>query len=312
MRMRNMLAVLVVVAVVLSAGPAAVAQSTKKKIVFLSGRQSHGWNAHAYGADCQLLADAINAGVPAAEAVVVTGGWPKDMAILSDASAIVIACDGNGLIGSKQNYEKLDALAKQGVGIGFIHYSLDVGKDRGAFLTDWIGGFYDQNWSVNPTWPADFTTLPDHPITRGVKPFKIDDEWYYHMRFREGMGKVTPILTAIPPERTRKGQDGPHSGNPTVRARIGVPEHVMWCAERNGGGRGFGFTGGHVHWNYANDNYRKVLLNAICWSSKLDIPSDGIPSARPTVAQMEAHLEGERPAGWTVEKTAKMIAEVNR
>ena len=38
----------------------------------------------------------------------------------------------------------------------------------------------------------------DHPITRGVKPFAADDEWYYHMRFREGMSGVTPILTAMP------------------------------------------------------------------------------------------------------------------
>ena len=108
MRMRNMLAVLVVAAVVLSDGPTAMAQSARKKIVFLPGRQSHGWNAHAYGADCQLLADAINAGVPAAEAVVVTGGWPKDMAILTGASVIIIACDGNGIIGPKQNFEKLE------------------------------------------------------------------------------------------------------------------------------------------------------------------------------------------------------------
>ncbi len=44
--------------------------------------------------------------------------------------------------------------------------------------------------------------LPEHPITRGVKPFKINDEWYYHMRFREEMEGVTPILTDLPPDAT--------------------------------------------------------------------------------------------------------------
>ena len=35
-----------------------------------------------------------------------------------------------------------------------------------------------------------------------------------------------------------------HSGNPHVRARMGMPEHVAWAYERPGGGRSFGFTGG--------------------------------------------------------------------
>ena len=56
-------------------------------------------------------------------------------------------------------------------------------------------------------------------------PFEIDDEWYYHMRFREGMEGVTPILTAIPPESTLSRPDGPHSGNPHVRKEAGQPQH---------------------------------------------------------------------------------------
>ncbi len=54
------------------------------------------------------------------------------------------------------------------------------------------------------------------------------------------------ILTAIPPDNPRKGPDGPHSGNPTVRSRLGMPEHVAWAYERPDGGRGFGCTGSHA------------------------------------------------------------------
>ena len=25
--------------------------------------------------------------------------------------------------------------------------------------------------------------IPEHETTRGVKPFEVKDEWYYHMRF---------------------------------------------------------------------------------------------------------------------------------
>lgn len=290
---------------------ASAADSAKKKIVFVPGRQSHGWSGHAYTADCKLLAQILSENMPTTEALVVEGGWPQDLTVLKGADAIVIACDGNNLIGPETNWKALDGIAKQGVGIVFMHYALDPGDAYGKYLLDWIGGFYEQHWSVNPSWRAEFKTLPDHPITRGVKPFAVHDEWYYHMRFRDGMKNVTPILTAIPPDNTRKGPDGPHSGNPTVRSRLGMPEHVGWAYERPGGGRGFGCTGGHTHWVYAQNDFRKLMLNAICWTAKIDVPAGGVPTTTPTVAQMEANLEGERPADWTADRIRRMIEQLN-
>ncbi len=290
---------------------ASAANSAKKKILFVPGRQSHGWSGHAYTADCKLLAQILNENMPAAQAVVIEGGWPKDPTVLKGADAIVIACDGNNLIGPVANWKALDGIANQGVGIVFIHYALDPGDAYGKYLLDWIGGFYEQHWSVNPSWQAAFKTLPDHPITRGVKPFSVHDEWYYHMRFRDGMKNVTPILTATPPDSTRKRPDGPHSGNPTVRARLGMPEHVAWAYERPDGGRGFGCTGGHTHWVYAQNDLRKLMLNAICWTAKIEVPAAGVPTATPTVAQMEANLEGERPQDWTAERIRRTIEQLN-
>ena len=46
----------------------------------------------------------------------------------------------------------------------------------GKEFLDWIGGYFEMNWSVNPHWTAKFDKFPDHPITRGVKPFEINDE----------------------------------------------------------------------------------------------------------------------------------------
>jgi hypothetical protein len=65
----------------------------------------------------------------------------------------------------------------------------------------------------------------------------------------------------------------------------------MWVSENEGGGRGFGFTGGHVHWNWKNDHQRKLMLNAICWIAKLEVPADGVPSKTPTQEEMEANLK---------------------
>lgn len=287
-------------------------QASDKKIVFVPGRQSHGWSGHAYTADCKLLAGILNKNVSEIEAVVVEGGWPQDLSILENADAIVIACDGNSLIGAKSNWKALDKLAKDGVGIAFMHYALDPGKRYGPYVRDWIGGYYEQHWSVNPSWLAKFKSLPQHPIARGVQPFTVHDEWYYHMRFAEGMKGVTPILTAIPPDSTRKRPDGPHSGNPTVRERMGLPEHVAWAYERPDGGRGFGCSGGHTHWVYAQDDFRKLMLNALCWIAKVEVPTGGVLTPTPTVAEMEANLQGKRPENWSADKTKQTIERLNQ
>lgn len=283
-----------------------------KKVVFLPGQQSHGWSGHAYTADCRLLAQILNENVPQIEAVVVTGGWPKDLKVFDGVAAIVVACDGNGLLGDESNWKALDGLARQGVGIAFLHYALDPGDECGKYLLNWIGGYYRQFWSVNPSWLARFKTLPEHPITHGVRPFHVEDEWYYHMQFRDAMKGVTPILTAVPPDGTRKGEDGPHSGNSTVRARMGMAEHVAWACEHPDRGRGFGCTGGHTHWVYAQNDFRKLMLNAVCWIARVEVPPDGVPTKTPTVEEMESGLEGARPRDWTAEKTRELIKQMNR
>jgi hypothetical protein len=101
------------------------------------------------------------------------------------------------------------------------------------------------------------------------------------MRFVEGMKGVTPILSTVPPERTRgrPGENSDHGGNPEVQKHAGEAEHVMWAYERPDGGRGFGFTGAHFHKNWGDDNFRKVVLNALLWISKMEVPANGAESS---------------------------------
>ena len=115
-----------------------------------------------------------------------------------------------------------------------LHYAVEAPKGpAGDKFLEWIGGYFETDWSVNPHWTAKFSSLPEHPITRGVKPFEINDEWYYHMRFREGMRGVTPILTDLPPAETLSRPDGSHSGNPHVRAAIGAEKFSTWRGPSN-------------------------------------------------------------------------------
>lgn len=268
----------------------------RRKIVMLPGPASHGFGCHEHRAGLMLLARLLNENVPGFEAIVVAKGWPDDPKVFDGADAIVIDCDGGVII--RQHLDELDAMMRRGVGLAVLHYATVVPKGKpGDAMLRWIGGYFETHWSVNPTWAAHFKTLPEHPVTRGVKPFTIRDEWYYHMRFVEGMKGVTPILTAVPPEKTRERPDGAYSNNPTVRARKGMAEHVAWAYQRPGGGRGFGYTGNHWHWNWAHDDARTLVLNALVWIAGGEVPPDGVPSKTPTVAELEANLDHKRPPG---------------
>jgi type 1 glutamine amidotransferase len=251
-----------------------------KKIVLIAGKPSHGPGAHEHNAGVLLLKKCLDE-IPGVKAEVQLNGWPENEKIFNGADAIVLYMDGGANHPALQNdrLQKLDALMKRGVGLACLHYAVEPTIEKGEkeFL-DWIGGAFEINWSVNPHWDADFKTFPKHPITRGVKPFKINDEWYFHMRFREGMKGVTPILTAIAPETTMDRGEGTHQGNPAVREAVkkGEPQHVAWACERKDGGRGFGFTGAHVHTNWGDENFRKIVLNAILWIAKADVPKNGV------------------------------------
>lgn len=269
----------------------------KKKIVFVAGNPSHGPGEHEHRAGCMLLADHLNkSGLPI-EAVVTIHGWPADHSIFDGAAAVVIYADGGGGHPAIQHLDELKKLSANGVGIGCIHYAVEIpkGEPGNAFL-DLIGGYFESDWSVNPLWDASFK-LPQHAVTRGLHDFKINDEWYYHMRFREGMEGVTPILTDLPPPSTLTRPDGPHEGNPEVRAAVlerKEPQHVMWVYQRPpnlGGGRGFGFCGGHYHKNWRQDDQRRLALNSVAWIAGIEVPANGVPSPTPTDEEMKANLD---------------------
>ncbi|MCA9268827.1 MAG: ThuA domain-containing protein [Planctomycetales bacterium] len=286
-----------------------------KKIVFIAGRPSHGFGSHEHKAGCMLLAKHLaDSGLPV-KTEVVTGGWPQDESVLDGADCIVMYCDGGGGHFANAHLPTIDKLANKGVGVVCLHYGVEVPKgDSGDRFLNWIGGYFETHWSVNPHWTANFNKLAAHPITNGVKPFEVNDEWYYHMRFRPEMKSVTPILSDLPPDNTLSRPDGPHSGNPDVRKAVledKQPQTVAWAAERDGGGRGFGFTGGHFHWNWGNDNFRKLVLNAIVWSAHMDVPSDGVAAGTVTVDDLLANQDEPTPGNFDKAHYEKVLADWN-
>jgi type 1 glutamine amidotransferase len=203
----------------------------------------------------------------------VRDGWPKNEKVFEGADSLLFYMDGRGghpVVQKDANGDRMDRIQKlmdKGVGWVNLHFAVDYEIKDGKRVLGWMGGYYEPDYSINPHWDAAVRSLPTHPITRGVKPFVLRDEWYYNMRFQPEMKNVTPILTALPPDNTR--------GTEAARMHKGRPEHMAWAYDRADGGRGFGFTGGHFHRNWGDENFRRIVINAILWSAKVDVPKEG-------------------------------------
>jgi len=242
------------------------ARAADAKIVLIAGRPSHGPGEHEFNAGIKLLAHCLE-GVPGIEPVVVTGGWPQDEGVFQGARSVVFFMDGGAghpIIQSKERMETIRRLIDEGVGFVCLHYAVEVPKgEPGERFLEWLGGYYETGYSDNPHNDVVVTPTEDHPITRGVRPFRARDEWYFKIRFRPDDPRVTPILTA----RDLVGHD---------KQTYPDPQTVAWATERKDGGRSFGFTGAHFHSNWGIPEFRTLVLNAILWSAQRDIPSEGI------------------------------------
>ncbi len=245
----------------------------RKKIVLVAGTPSHGPGDHEFNAGSLVLHKCLEK-APGVVSAVYLNGWPKDPTAFDNANSILLYMDGGGghpLIREKQRLEEIGALMEKGVGLCCAHYAVEIPKDKGGpELLKWIGGYYETGYSINPHWVAKFETLPNHPVARGVKPFSIRDEWYYNIRFREGMSGIDPILISTPPDESRR--------TAAAKEHPGRPEILAWATQRPDGGRGFGFTGGHNHINWGDSYFRTLILNALVWTAGGDVPAEGIVS----------------------------------
>jgi len=288
----------------------------KRKVVFVAGRRSHGYGSHEHHAGSLLLSRLLNENHPEVESVVHENGWPSDADAFDDAAAIVIFADGGSGHPAVRHLDELGALMDRGVGLVLLHYAVEVEKETaGEQFLDWVGGYFETHWSVNPHWSMRSLDFPDHPTTRGVLPYQINDEWYYHMRFRDGMSGVQPILSALPPASSLEREDGLHSGNPHVRAAVlerNEPQHLAWAVERTDGGRGFGFTGAHWHWNWGHPMQRKLVLNAIVWAAGAEVPENGVDQGVVTMEDLEQNQDFTPDERFNRERWSQLVEQWRR
>ncbi len=249
-----------------TAGLAPVPPAKAKKIVFLAGKPSHGEGNHEWDKNARLVRDCLlqATNIEPLQIEVHDNGWPQNPAALDDADAIVFFADGRDThpLADPGRLAKMRELAKKGTGLIFLHYSIDPPAGAQADLTAWMGGCYEAGFSQNPVNVVKVTPAGHgHPITRGCSGYVAEDEWYFDIRFRENDTNLVPIMTGKLPPR-----------NPQDKV-------LAWAYTRPDGGRAFGFAGGHYTSNWHQEPFRKLVLNAILWVAKVEVPREGVASA---------------------------------
>jgi hypothetical protein len=204
--------------------------------------------------------------------------WPKQPETFAGAKAVVFFFDGGDKHAwlDESRRAQVQQMAAAGVGIVALHQGIDISKELGPTMRDWMGAAFEKGFSQRAHWVAEFKTFPDHPICRGVTPFQIDDGWLYKLRFVDGLQGVTPLLRTMSP----KAKSADASGDATI---------ISWAFERPRGGRSFVFTGGHLHASLAEQGYRRFLVNGILWTAGTEIPAAGAP-VRLDPAQLDRYL----------------------
>ncbi|MGV3772013.1 MAG: ThuA domain-containing protein [Verrucomicrobiales bacterium] len=245
-----------------------------KKIVLLAGKKSHGPGEHDYEKSLNLLKQSLEQSpdIIAIDAELHQDGWPINEATLEDADSIVIYSDGsdhNEADHPLLRGKRLNVLKRQmdrGAGLVAIHYAVFVpGEKAGKSFLEWIGGYFDyETGSGANKWHSkietkDYTSYPagKHPVLADIEPFTTREEYYFNIKFPENKKGWTPLITFDP--------------NKKDSSKV-----VGWAVERENGGRGVGYTGGHFAKNFENATVQKFLLNSIIWSAKGKLPDSGI------------------------------------
>lgn len=249
---------------VLVAALVASTHAAEISVLFVSGPAKQGPDGKDHPAVAALLANHLeSSGLPVR--VEISVGWPTDEAKAAAADTLVLTGEGGDAHPAKG---RLDALAKRhaaGKGLVVIQEALKPADDTmGEFLDAAIGGRSEVDSSVGLISKMQNPILASHPVTRGAKPFEMEDQFDLNLRLRDG---ITPLWQAIP-----SGSADTGSGN----AAAGKPQTLAWAFEHPGGARGVGVTGGQFQGSGSDENFRKLVLNAIVWTAGGEVPEAGV------------------------------------
>lgn len=228
--------------------------STKVKVLLIGKRPDHPFGTHMYLHTCKMLSRCLELteGVQA----VVSDGWPKDPDMLRDVRTIVVySSPAAEMLLESPHRDELARLMDQGVGLVTLHWASSVRMENlerlGPTWLSYLGGTWVSNVGLHTGESTLKKLQPDHPICRGWSEYVLHDEFYLNPTLT---AQATPLLEVQAPDK---------------------PVVVGWAFERSSKGRSFGTTLGHFYRNFQQEPFRRMVVNAILWTAKVDVPEGG-------------------------------------
>ena len=256
----SFLCVLCVLAVRLLGSSERVDSPPVKLLLIGSGPDGHPAQTHEYMAGLKILAKCLK-DVPGLEITTVRADEPwregPELIARSDAVVLYLSEGARWMNHDPKRHEALAKMASRGGGITVLHWAMGT-KDAKYIdgCLQLLGGCHggpDRKYKVLETK----TRIADqnHPITAGIKDFRVHDEFYYRLKFAQDEEAIHPLLRVTIDDH---------------------PETVAWCWERPDHGRSFGFSGLHYHDNWRFVEYRRLVAQGVLWTLKKPIPKGGL------------------------------------
>lgn len=236
--------------------------AAEPKHVLLLGQKPDGHppSTHEYLPGQRVLA-ALLSRVDGIEVQIVQADepWKDGPELLAKADgAVLFLSEGAKWVSAEPR--RLDAFAKmvqRGGGLVTLHWAMGTkaAEPIGNYLKLFGGchGGPDRKYKV--VQDASVRVIAaNHPVTHGLANFTVPrEEFYYRLKFVQPAEQLTPLLQV-----TLDDND----------------ETVCWAWDRPDGGRSFGFSGLHFHENWKLDAYRRLIVQAVLWSVKVEVPKE--------------------------------------
>lgn len=251
---------LLLCASLLEAQEAQNASGAKRLLLLAQGPDGHPATTHEYVAGLRVVQkcleriDGIDARLIRADEP-----WKEGPAAIDKADGVVLFLSEGArwIQNDPARLAALQRLAQRGGALAVLHWGMGTRDAQNIEkFVQLFGGCHggpDRKYKVVTVE----TEIADakHPIMTGVRPVKLEEEYYYRLKFAKSEGTVTPLL----------------------RVPIDGESHaVAWAWSRDDKGRSFGFSGCHFHRNWQEPAYRRMVTQGILWTLKLPIPENGV------------------------------------
>jgi len=237
------------------------AEAPTRLLLLAQRPDGHPAGTHEYRAGQRVLKKLLST-TPDLEVSIVEAGidWPSDPAVLDKADGVVLfVSEGGKWIHSDERRRDLFAKFAQRGG-GLVAYHWAIGTRTAEPIEGFVNLFGASHGGPDRTYKVLETTLrasaSDHPITAGIEPVHVKEEFYYKLKHTKDDGLTWLMEAEI---------DG--AGQP-----------VAWAWERPDGGRSFGFSGLHYHENWSQPTYQRLMAQGVLWSLKLTPAETNFPA----------------------------------